>query len=379
MKRNNIIFKLGALLVVLAAVAMIFANPFEKQQADPTGAVVREKGGSSASGQLLVDATAESISAVEITPPGKDSFSLSRAGDKWLAVQGDNRYKADSERVDRLLEALPGLLTESLVSERAESFHDLGVHEDNAIRVAVYAGGDSPVAELLVGNSAPGYSGTFVRRADGTEVYKSAANIRALVGFSYPDYRSKQPWDFDTQLVDKLTVRPVAGKPQVFTKQDGIWKTSSGSNANQNMITTLLNDWSKLKISEFADAVKPGETAYDPSAEGASPAGTGGVDSKGNELPAAFKLGLEPNLIAEGTGGRFSLTLGVKEGGLYFLADGDGRAYRAGEYDLRFFRELKHDELLIAPSEDAMVDPQMLGDGADSNGAENEESQEVGK
>lgn len=364
MKRKNVMLKLLAVLVVLGAVALLFANPFDRPQPDDTGAIVRSPGGGdSTSGLLLVDAGRDSVSAIEITAAGQDSFSLNREGDAWLAVQGDKRYKADSERIERLLEDLPGLRAESLVSERGESFHDLGVHEDNAIRVAVYSGGDTPVADLLVGNSAPGQSGTFVRRADGVEVYKSTANIRALVGFSYRDYRTKQPWNFDPQLVDKLTVRPVAGKPQTYSKQDGVWKTASGANANQNLITTLLNDWSSAKVSDFADDITPGETAYDAAVEGADAAGTGGTDAQGKELPPQFKLGLEPNLVAEGAQGRFSLTLGVKEAGLYYLADQDGLAYRMGEYDLRFFRELKYDELEIAGTESTTTDSSDLDNG----------------
>jgi hypothetical protein len=187
-------------------------------------------------------------------------------------------------------------------------------------------------------------------------VYKSNANIRALVGFSYRDYRSKHPWAFDSQLVEKLSVRPVAGQAQQFVKQDGVWKTADGSNANQNMIVTLLNDWTNAKVSDFADDVTPGVTAFDPGVEGADGAGTGGSDASGKEVPPQFKLGLEPNLLAEGPQGRFSLTLGVKEGGLYFLADQDGLAYRMGEPDLRFFRELKHDELKLAPAESDTAD-----------------------
>jgi hypothetical protein len=349
MKRNKNFGALIGLLVVLAGAALVLANPFKQPKLDATGA---ESGGEAAgSGKLLVDAERDKISEISIKPAGGEVFKLRREGEAWYAEQGDKKYRADMDRVDKLLEDLPGLRSEVFVTDKAEKYAGLGLDDANAIAVDIYASGDKPVAQLLVGNAGPSYATSYVRAKDKPEVYESTANVKSLVAFSYRDYRTKQPWKFDAQTATKLTVRPVAGQPAVYTNDKGTWKTASGANANQNLITTLLHDWTEAKVSDFADDTTPGVTPYDPTLEETEPAGTGGKDAKGNDLPPVFKLGTEPNLVVETPQGTFALTLGVKEKGLYYIGDQDKLAYRIGEPEIKFFRELKFDELKIPAAE----------------------------
>lgn len=351
MKRNNVIVKLSILLAVLAAVALAVANPFKREAVDATGAIA--VGDDSSSGKLLVDVASDAISAISIKGPSAEEFRLVKDADVWYAVQGEARYKANMDRVEKLLEKLPGLRSEALVSDKPEKYASLGVDDDSAFQLGVFTGSESPAAQLMVGNAAPGYTSCFVRLGTGADVYEAAENIKSEISFSYRDFRSLQPWNFDPQLVSQITVRPVSGTAETYAKSDGVWKTASGANANNNLIVTLLKDWSECKVSEFADDVKPGSTPFDASIEGADSAGTGGKDAKGTDLPAQFKLGLEPNLLAETPQGKFSFTLGVKEGGLYYVADQAALAYKLGEPALKFFRELKYDELRIPAAEEA--------------------------
>jgi hypothetical protein len=352
MKRNNqkTLLLLGGVLVVLAGVAALLANPFSKPATDVNGAVNAGDSGSGA--KVLVASQKDAITAVGIKQNGLDEFKLEKKGDSWTAGQGDKHYKADQDKVDKILEILPGLTSESLASSNADKYKEYGVDDESAMKVEIFAGGDKPASTLLIGESAPGSSSSFVRVDGGKEVWRTAQNVKAPVGFSFRDYRSKKPWPFDPQIVKSLTVRPVGGQPDKYTFDNGVWKTASGANANQNDIVKLLEDWSKTTVNDFADDVTPGVTKFTPLPP-AAPAGSKPAAPAPPAAEAKLDVGLEPNLLVETPQGTFSLTLGEKDGSLYYVADQDKLVYKIAEPNLAFFRNLKFDELKIPAAEEA--------------------------
>jgi hypothetical protein len=348
MRRKNFT-PLIVILVLLAGAAFLLANPFQKQETDETGAVVVGKDASSST--LLVDVKQDDITAISIKPPTDPEFKLVKEDAGWFATQGEKRYRADQERVDKLLEALPGLRSESLATENEKKYADMGINDTEGIKVGVYTSGkDKPAVTLIAGKAAPGYATSFVQVENQKQVWRATQNIKSLVGFTYRDYRTKAPWKFDPSTVTELTVRPVNGKPDTYKSEGGVWKTASGANANQNLITTLLHDWSEAVVSDFDDSVEPGVTPFDTKAENTDP-GDVGKDSAGMPVAVAHKVGQEPNLVAVTPQGKFSFTLGVKDAGLYFVADQDGLVYKASEPQIKFFRELRFAELKIAAAE----------------------------
>jgi hypothetical protein len=347
--KNKSLSLMLVVLVVLAGAAFLLANPFAKPKTDVNGAVAVGKGGSQA--KVLIDLKKDAVSGVSILQPKQTEFKLEKKDDKWQAVQGDKRFKADQDKVDKILAALPGLTSESFASSNADKYKDYGLDDATAVKVGIYTGGDKPAATLLVGNSAPGATSSYVRVDDGKEIWRTATNVKALVGFSFKDYRSKQPWDFDPQVVKSLTVRPVDGQPDTYTYDNGVWKQASGANANMNDITKLLEDWSKATVSDFADDVTPGVTTLTPAADSAAPA-DGAKSPPAAAAAPTYDVGTQPNLTVQTPQGSFSLTLGQKDGSLYYVADQDKLVYKISEPAVAFFRNLKFDELKIPAAAD---------------------------
>jgi hypothetical protein len=346
--KNKTLVPLGIALVVLVGAVLLLANPFAKPKTDATGA--ESSGSAAAAAKVLIPAKKEEVTAISILQPKEQEFKLAKNGDSWEATLGDKHYGADQDKVDKLLEALPGLASESMASSNTEKYKDYGVDDESAVKVGIFTGGDKPAATLLVGNSAPGATASFARLGEDKQVWRTPLNVKALVGFSFKDYRSRKPWTFDPQIVKSLTVRAPGGKPDTYSFDNGVWKTASGANANQNLIVKLLEDWSKAAVNDFADDVTPGVT---PATAEAPPAEAAGQQPPATPPAARFKVGLEPNLAVQTPQGSFSLTLGEKDGALYYVADQNKLVYKMAEPGLAFFRELKFDELKIPAAEDA--------------------------
>jgi hypothetical protein len=327
-KKGSSLPLLLGVLAVLAVVTVLVADPagWFKPSAD-------EELKQDPARRTLVAAKAEAISAFEITPAGgSEGFKLVRDGEQWFVEQDGKRFKAAQDKVDQLLEELPELRADGLATDKATLYDDMEVSDAKAIRLAVYAGGTEPDVTLLVGKAAPGYTTSFVR-LDGTpEVYRAATNVKTLVGYSFPDYRSRKPWAFDPETATALTVQqftpapekelkadpPAADAPRhSFTLTDGLWQ-KDGANGNQNSIKELVKAFSELETNEFIDAPSNAETKLD---------------------------GRQPALSVTTPAGAYTLTLGAKDGSFWFVQDQDGHVYKVTDYGLAFYRELDFDKL----------------------------------
>jgi hypothetical protein len=304
------------ILVLLAVVAILVTDPFHWLKPPQTQTNV-----DAPQEIVLCDVQADQITALEIDQTEDSPFVLEREAGKWYVVRGDQRYDANMERVDKLLDALPGLMSSGLASDKPDKFATFEVDDDQAIHVQVYTGSAEPAVSMFVGKATPSYEGAFVRLAGSDRVYRAAKNIKSLVGFSFRDYRSKEPWKCEPTAVESVTVAPppdAEGETMTFTRSEGFWKTPEGANANQNLLTELVDKISKLKVNDFVDEPDPEVT---------------GLADR------------EPNLVLNGPEGELSLTIGALDGSQYYVADHNGNVYKISEYNLKPYLELAFDEL----------------------------------
>ncbi|MCH7471631.1 DUF4340 domain-containing protein [bacterium] len=311
---KRLIFQLLILVVVAAAAAYVI-KPFglfsAGQQDDGEGRAL-----------VLCDFKAEAVSGFQISQPEKQAFNLVKEGGEWYLVQGEMKYPANMDRVDRLLELVPGLASEGLATDKLDKHATMEVDEAKGIGLSVYTGGEEPSVKLMVGKSAPGFSTCFVRFAAANEVYRAGSNIKSLVGFDFKDFRSRKPWSFDPLLAEEVVIRPPGEDEaaQTFTREEGFWKTADGANANQNLLTTLVDAFSKVSINEFVDEPEEEEDA--------------------NGISAQI-----PNLAVKGPEGEYSLYLVDTDGANFRIADQDGYLYQLSEFNLKFYNELAFDQL----------------------------------
>jgi len=342
-----------ALFVVLGLAVVFLLDPFglrqaeqkEAQESDPT---LRE----------LVSLGKDEISGFEIKGVEGDAFRVMKVGEQWFVHQGDKKYRAHMERVNKLLEDLPHLRSEALVTDKPDKYKDLEVDDGAAIRLAVFAGGDTPKLTLLVGKSGPGYNSAFVRLEGGKEVYRAGKNIKTAVGFPFGDWRNKNPWETNLATVTEVSIAappakeekpaPAAGSEEKkeeaaaavpasvgavasFKKGPEYWQTAAGSNAGQNAIKEFLKSLSELSINQFVDEPDPAKTGL---------------------------AGAQPAITLVTPQGTLSLSIGAKDNSQYYVQDQDGIVYQISEYNLRFYTDLEMSNLSLddTPKERAAED-----------------------
>jgi hypothetical protein len=334
-KKQSSLPKLAGLLVFLALVAFAIADPLHLLH--PTAEKLAEK---DPERRVLIDAKKDDITAFEIKPLDGEAFRIQKDKDHWFVTVGGKRSKADMERVDKMLEELPELRSDSLVTEDAKQYDTMEVSEGRAIVLKVYKGGVTPLVTLHVGKAAPGFQSSFVRVDAGKQVWNAATNVKSLVGFSAQDYRTKKPWSFKTEAATKLTLTrfvapnedpkthsmspPATGPELSFELKDGLWKQSgSGSNGNQNVIKEFLKSFADLQESEYVDT---------PDA-------------------ALTKLaGRTPSITVESPEGKFVLIIGARDASYWYVSDQDGVTYKISDYLLNFYKELDWDKLTFDDS-----------------------------
>ena len=279
---------------------------------------------------ILCGLSQADITAFTITKPSGEQFRLERQGDNWRTVKGDKSYKAQANKIERLLSDIPGVATDTLLTDKASKHASFEVDAASGIRLGIEGTGLTTPIELTIGKAAPGYKGSFVRVGNGNEVYTSTKNLKSLVGFSFNDYRSKKPWEFDTLGVESLAIRALAGadeeqSPAVsFNLNEGMWEQPEGGPGNQNKLAELVDKLSKMSVSTFADDATAEETKL---------------------------AGLEPHLLVSTASGNFSITVGALAEGKYYIADGAGVVYQVSEYSLKFLLEQDIAELSFDDSE----------------------------
>jgi hypothetical protein len=332
--------KLAGLLLVLALIAFAVADPLHLLH--PTPEKLAEK---DPERRVLIDAKKDEISAFEIKPIDGDAFRIEKDKDHWFVTVNGKRSKADMERLDKMLEELPELRSDSLVTADAKQYDALEVSEGKAIVLKVYKGDVKPVVTLHVGKAAPGYQNSFVRMDAGKEVWNAGTNVKSLVGYTAQDYRTKKPWTFKPEGATKLTLTkfsapkedeqthamppPGAGPQLTFELKDGVWKQSgSGSNGNQSSIKEFLKSFSELQVSEYVDA----------------------PDAAVTQL-----AGRQPAISVESPEGKFALTLGARDPSYWYVSDQDGVTYKISDYLLNFYKDLDWTKLTFddAPKAEA--------------------------
>jgi hypothetical protein len=305
---NRLVILLGV-LAVLAVVVFLMTDPLGWFK--PSDAEREQREGVS---KVLCDFEAGAVSAFAITQPGGESFKLVKEKDKWYVVSGTKKYKADMERVQKLLDSLPGLSTDGIASEDAASYATYEVDGAKAFKLEIYTAGDKPEVELLVGKADSSMQSSFVRIGTEKPVYRTSLNVKSLIGFGFNDYRTRKPWAFDPQAVTAVSIKdPKSPAVLALVRKDGIWQKPDGSNANQTQVSELLKKLSELQISSFEDA--PDE--------------------------AVAKLGAAPVAVKVTTpDGDYQLRLGAVVETQAYAADQDKVAYLIYDYSLAFYREL---------------------------------------
>ncbi len=158
-------------------------------------------------------------------PAGR--VELKKSGTHWRLLPGD--FPADTQTVDKLLQAIGGLKLTALVA-RSESYGRYDLDEKQRIRVEARTADGRVLRKFEVGKVAPSFGHTFVRIDDDARVFHAPGNLRELFGKKLEDFRDKLVLRFDRGAIREIRVVR-EGHTTVFRRSAGSNKAGGAESA----------------------------------------------------------------------------------------------------------------------------------------------------
>lgn len=143
-------------------------------------------------------------------------------------------FRADAEKIGRVLEKLTGLEAKLLASSNPEK-QALYEVDQLATRVKAFDSNGNLVIDLNIGKSGPDMFSTYVRRNGEQDVYLVGEQIGAMTSPDILAWRDKKIWNLDPAMIAKVSVEKTnQGKKEAFAIEkdgQGVWNLESPSAA----------------------------------------------------------------------------------------------------------------------------------------------------
>lgn len=226
----------------------------------------------------------DDVSQLEIRR-GDASITLVRENDTWRV--GPEKFPADKNAVDGMLDRIAGLTLTALASESG-NYSPYELDETKRIEVDAYQG-EGLLRRIRVGKTASSERHTFVMIDDDPRVFHAEGNLHNIFSRSIPELRDKKVMPLDEKEIMEVTLRkaeasvtlvkntaaPVSvdlkgqegreegpsGKEQAgetAAKERPVvpWTTSSGRAAKEEEIDEILRTLSHLECDGFIPGKK---------------------------------------------------------------------------------------------------------------------------
>lgn len=327
-KKSKQLARLGIILGVLLLLVIFAADPFGlfKQSEEER----EQKEGLS---KVLCDFDKPSVTGFEIKPAGGEAFKISKdsKANAWLVQIKDKQYHADMQRVDKLLEAVPGLKSEGAATNSKDKYAQFETDAAKGIGLKVFTNGPTPAASFIIGKADSSYKGCFLLVENDPTVYRASANLKSLVGFEAKDYRTRNPWKYEPAAATEITIAPYKSTtaPLTFLKVGEFWQ-AGGKNGNQNLIKETLKKLSDATVNDFIDA----------------------PDNALTQL-----AGKSPAIIVKAGVNTYKLTLGTGDNNTTYVQDQDGWVYKTSSYSLKFYTDMDFGQLTFDDTKNTEAAP----------------------
>lgn len=212
------------------------------------------------------------------------------------------KYSADGEKIQALIDSLAKLEARSLVSTNPEKQPVYQVNE-LAKRVKIYNGKGKKIVDLFVGKNGPEMFSEYVRRDGENEVYLTNMQVGAKAPVEVEKWRNMLIWNIPPDSITKIRI-DLPQKPQdsFLVVKDGNrrWKMTSPEErpVSSKEVGEFLSQVAELKAVRFSPVTSTAET---------------GLDKPILEISLTTNSGTTPRLVI---GGEDS------EGYLYAFVDG---------------------------------------------------------
>jgi len=226
----------GALVVVagLWAVVALFSS-----QGD------RGRGASGDIATFFDDISEVSVTAVRMSGPDYSS-ELSGRLDNW-AVNG---YRADSAAVFRFWTAILTLEVGDLAASNPNNHNRMGLAADDGWSIEFDV--DDVTKTILVGDTGPRSSTTYVRLPDEDEVYILEGDLRTHVRRLPNEWQSKRVVGIDTAVVERVAIQRDTDE-YALIRADSFWTFDDGSEVNSSAVNGVMSELANLLAVGFLE------------------------------------------------------------------------------------------------------------------------------
>jgi len=189
---------------------------------------------------------------------------LTRNGNNWQI--GPNKYNADTNTVNQILDVIGTLSLTALVS-KSKNYERYDLHSGRSILVKAWTG-ETLRIEFTIGKPAPSYRHTFVTIADDEHVYHALNNFRHTFEKPIDDMRDKTIFSLNKKDIHHIDIKsdwmtasfrrqPLGEKEEkdqemaAETKASEQWLNAEGQIVDPTIIDPLLNTLSNLKCASY--------------------------------------------------------------------------------------------------------------------------------
>ena len=217
----------------------------------------------------LISFDSTQVDKVVIERPADDQPTvLAKEGGSWQVSQEgtSETYPASATSIQQSLSKLNKMRIKAVVTRNTEKYPRFKV-DSTGTRVTVYEGGD-PVGSIILG--APQFVSrrefnSYVRPADGEEVYSVDGFITSEFNTSWDNWRKKNVWDINRGEVQQIRFNYPADSSFTMEQAGPNAWVSGGDTLKAGSWGTILDKMSRLRASGFNDALMPesfGEPLY---------------------------------------------------------------------------------------------------------------------
>lgn len=204
-------------------------------------------------GPQLADLKQEEVERIVIRS-GSETIGFKREGQgKWL-ISEPLQAGAESYEVDRLAEDFSSLRAERVVEEKAQDPARYGIPRKE---IQLWYKGRSEPVHFLIGNENPVDNTLYAQKKGDGRIVLLPGSIKSDLDKKLLDFRQKDIFNFETNRVQKITLR-FGGAEWQASKKDEEWvleKPVAGL-ADKYKLESVLNTLSGMRAVEFASEQK---------------------------------------------------------------------------------------------------------------------------
>ena len=243
MKTKQLII-FGAIFIVLAAVILIFENPFEQSEYEKRVETAVP---------LFPKYSVDRATKIELTIAG-ETTTLSKQDGDWVVASMDN-YPADPEAVTELLSKVGEFKNTELRSSNPEKRADFEVDSAGVEAKLMDANGEV-LAHLVVGKAAPGLRSGYVRPVDSDDVYVVQGKLESIFrkNKTTRTWKDRTIFNFNKGLVTELHIISPEETVALHRDAEGNWQLQKpiAAPADAAAVDSFLTRLSQLETDLFA-------------------------------------------------------------------------------------------------------------------------------